>query len=122
MELKTVYLSGDMNTDPDHKDRFLLAENFLNGIGYIVVNPTRYETTLNDFNHEQRMLIGYRLVEITDNIFMVSGWQKSKDAHAELTYAKSLGKNIMYQDYYAPFRKGKDYEESPEEFIGQSDS
>jgi hypothetical protein len=42
---------------------------------------------------------------------MVSGWQKSKGANAELSYAKSLGKKVMYQDYYAPFRKVGESEE-----------
>jgi hypothetical protein len=51
------------------------------------------------------MQICYRLVDVADIIFMVSGWQKSKGANAELSYAKSLGKEVKYQDYYAPFRK-----------------
>jgi hypothetical protein len=44
-------------------------------------------------------------MDISDIVFMVSGWQDSKSANAELVYSKSLGKKVMYQDYYSPFRK-----------------
>ena len=59
-------------------------------------------------SYEQYLRVCYQLVDIADIIFMVSGWQKSKGANAELSYAKSLGKEVKYQDYYAPFRKVED--------------
>jgi hypothetical protein len=45
---------------------------------------------------------------------MVSGWNDSKGANAELSYAKSLGKKIMYQDYYGRNRRIADEEENEE--------
>ena len=38
---------------------------------------------------------------------MLGGWQDSKGACAELSYAKSLGKKVIYQKYY---ERGKDNE------------
>lgn len=101
---KFVYLSGDVFNE-DCKINFTLAQNYLESLGYVVINPTQLKNIADTLAQEQIMQIRYRLVELTNIIFMVSGWQKSKSANAELSYAKSLGKRVMYQDYYAPFRK-----------------
>ena len=98
---KIVYLSGELQ----QKNDFVCAENFLLQMGYIVLNPIQLEEITKDLDQETLMKVCYQFVDISDIIFMVSGWQKSKGANAELTYAKSLGKKVMYQDYYAPFRK-----------------
>ena len=103
---KFVYLSGDLFNE-DCKINFTLAQNFLEDLGYVVINPIQLKKIADSLAQEQIMQIRYRLVEVANIIFMVSGWQKSKSANAELNYAKSLGKKVMYQDYYAPFRKGQ---------------
>lgn len=102
---KIVYLSGKITDNEHYKKDFALAENFLYQMGYVVINPARLDEITDGLTYEQYMKVCYQLVEIADIIFMVSGWQKSKGANAELSYAKSLGKKVMYQDYYAPFRK-----------------
>ena len=81
-------------------------------MGYTVMNPVEILKDLQELKQEDRIKVCYRLVDIADIIFMVSGWQKSKGANAELSYAKSLGKEVKYQDYYAPFRKVTDDENS----------
>ena len=102
---KIVYLSGKITDNENYKKDFACAENFLLQMGYIVLNPTQLEDITEGLSQQKLMKIFYQLVDIADIIFMVSGWQKSKGANAELSYAKSLGKKVMYQDYYAPFRK-----------------
>ena len=109
---KIVYLSGSVTGNENYKKEFACAELFLRQMGYIVLNPAELDEVAEDLTYEQYMQICYRLVDIADIIFMVSGWQKSKGANAELSYAKSLGKKVMYQDYYAPFRKVADDENS----------
>ena len=98
-------MSGGITNNENYKRQFGSAENFLSQMGYIVLNPANLEEVGKGLAYEQYMSICYRLVDVADIIFMVSGWQKSKGANAELSYAKSLGKKVMYQDYYAPFRK-----------------
>ena len=109
---KIVYLSGLKTDSESCKNEFVCAELFLKQMGYVVLNPTEILKDLGNLSYEQCMQICYRLVDIADIIFMVSGWQKSKGANAELSYAKSLGKEVKYQDYYAPFRKVNDDENS----------
>ena len=105
---KIVYLSGRITGNDNYKREFACAELFLKQMGYIVLNLAEILKDLGELSYEQCMQICYRLIDIADTIFMVSGWQKSKGANAELSYAKSLGKKVMYQDYYAPFRKVAD--------------
>lgn len=107
---KFVYLSGDVFNE-DCKINFILAQDFLEGLGYVVINPIQLRNIADTLAQEQIMQIRYRLVEMTNIIFMVSGWQKSKSANAELSYAKSLGKKTMYQEYYYPFRKAAENED-----------
>jgi hypothetical protein len=105
--MQVVYLSGNLLENKNAKDEFYCAELFLKQMGYTVMNPAEILKDLQELKQEERMKVRYRLVDIADIIFMVSGWQKSKDANAELSYAKSLGKEAKYQDYYAPWRKGQ---------------
>jgi hypothetical protein len=51
------------------------------------------------------MALDYKLLEMADAIFMLHDWQGSKGACAELSYAKSLGKKVIYQDYYGRGKK-----------------
>jgi nucleoside 2-deoxyribosyltransferase len=102
---KIVYLSGKITDNENYKEDFACAERFLMQMGYIVLNPAELGEIVEDLTYEQIMQICYRLIDIADIIFMVSGWHNSKGANAELSYAKSLGKEVKYQDYYAPFRK-----------------
>lgn len=111
--MEIVYLSGKITENDNYINDFALSEQFLEKKGYCVLNPCRIgEVSSKELTHEQYMKICYTLIDVCDFIFMLSGWQKSKGANAELTYAKSLGKKVMYQDYYAPFRKVNDYENS----------
>ena len=110
---KIVYLSGAITGNENYKHDFSVAETYLNQMGYIVISPARLdELSSEKLSYEQYMRVCYSLIDICDCVFMVSGWQKSKGANAELSYAKSLGKKVMYQDYYAPFRKVNDDENS----------
>lgn len=102
---RIVYLSGRISGNENYKSDFASAQRFLEQMGYIVINPAQLEEVAEGLTNEQYIQICYRLIDIAEITFMVSGWQKSKGATAELSYAKSLGKEVKYQDYYAPFRK-----------------
>lgn len=105
---KIVYLSGKITGKDNYKKDFSVAEEYLKQKGYIVINPAQLDGICEEeLTHEQYMKICYGLIDISEIIFMISGWTDSKGANAELSYAKSLGKKVMYQDYYAPWRKGQ---------------
>ena len=101
-----VYISGAISDNENHKKDFENAELWLKLKGYVPINPSRLCELIPFLSYEDYMRVDYKLLELSNVIFMLDGWQKSKGACAELSYAKSLGKKIMYQDYYKDF-KGK---------------
>lgn len=103
-----VYISGKITGKENYKDDFLKAEQWLTLNDYKVVNPSRLIDIFPSLEYAQLMAIDYKLIEMSDAIFMLDGWQKSKGACAELSYAKTLGKKVMYQDKYKEFKKKGD--------------
>ena len=104
-----VYISGKITNNENYKNDFLEAERWLKRNNYTPINPAKVSEELLNLTYAQFMAIDYKLIEICDAIFMLDGWQKSKGACAELSYAKSLGKKVLYQDYFKEFKKnGKD--------------
>lgn len=109
--MQVIYLSGKLDTTKEAYDAFADAEEFIrsNRIfdGDRVVNLTRINEVLPALSSYQYRSISYQFINICDAIFMVDGWKESKTAQLELAYAKSLGKKILYQDYYKKYRRGK---------------
>lgn len=104
-----VYISGKITGNENYKDDFRKAELWLKLNDYTPINPAKLDEALPKLTYQQFMAIDYKLIELCDAIFMLDGWQKSKSACAELSYAKSLGKKPIYQDYFKEFKKnGKD--------------
>lgn len=100
-----VYISGKITNNENFKDDFLKAEQWLKLNDYTPINPAKVSEDLPNLTYQQLMAIDYKLIELCDAIFMLDGWQKSKGACAELSYAKSLGKKVLYQDYFKEFKK-----------------
>ena len=99
-----IYISG--NTEKEKwQDDFEKAELWLRLNGMKPINSGKIVSSLPAMTYEQYMQINYKLIDMSDYIFMLDGWQKSKTACAEINYAKSLGKFIKYQDYYKEFRR-----------------
>ena len=100
-----VYISGKITNNENYKNDFLKAECWLKLNDYTPINPAKLDEALPKLTYQQLMAIDYKLIELCDAIFMLDGWQKSKGACAELSYAKSLGKKVLYQDYFKEFKK-----------------
>ena len=100
-----VYISGKITNNENYKNDFLKAECWLKLNDYTPINPAKLDEALSKLTYQQLMAIDYKLIELCDAIFMLDGWQKSKGACAELSYAKSLGKKVLHQDYFKEFKK-----------------
>ena len=100
-----VYISGKITENENYKKDFQKAENWLKLKGYEVLNPVKICESINTLTYSQLMAIDFKLIELCDAIFMLDGWQKSKGACAELSFAKALGKKPIYQDYFKCFKK-----------------
>lgn len=99
-----IYISGRIRNNENYLSEFQKAEQWLLLKDYTPINPAKFITNLPKLKEEEIMKIDYTLLEMCDGIFMLDGWQRSKGACAELSYAKSLGKKVLYQGY---FERGK---------------
>ena len=99
------YISGKITDNSDYVNEFFEAERWLQGKGHKTINPSNLDIIFPDLTYEQYMALDYKLLEMADGIFMIHNWQSSKGACAELLYAKSLNKKVIYQDYYGRGKK-----------------
>jgi hypothetical protein len=100
-----IYISGRIANNSNYVDDFFNAEKWLQEQGNRTINPSNLDVIFPDLTYEQYMALDYKLLEMADAIFMLHDWQSSKGACAELNYAKSLGKKVIYQDYYGRGKK-----------------
>lgn len=100
-----VYISGKITNNDSYIEDFYMGEVQAIQLGHKTLNPSQLNKIFPNLTYEQFLALDYKLIEMADGIFMLHGWQKSKGACAELSYAKSLGKKVIYQDYYGRGKK-----------------
>ncbi len=94
MKVKTVYLAGPMEGDPEYRDKFAAAEQALykaaqnEKISLVVFNPVEIMRSLDDagVGYETMLDCYCNLARKCDAIAMLPGWSKPKPkgARAEL--------------------------------------
>lgn len=103
-----VYISGKITNNNNYEEDFRKGEEWLLLNDYTPINPTKLDKALpQGLTYQQLMQIDFRLIDIAEAIFMLEGWQRSSGACAELAYAKSIGKKVLYQKYFKEFRAKK---------------
>lgn len=90
-----LYLSGPISGDPDYKQKFLGAENYLGAWkGHTVLNPAVLPEGL---PYKDYMRIDFAMLYAAEGIVMLRGWKKSQGARKELEFALATGrKKIFY--------------------------
>lgn len=95
----TIYISGAITGTTDYMERFENAENKLKELGYDVINPAKINSFLpTDTTWKQYMEVDYKLLDVCDSIYMLSGWENSKGANAELEYANLKGGYCVFYE------------------------
>jgi hypothetical protein len=96
MNKGTIYVSGPMTGyDNFNRAAFHKAANNLTDHGYNVLNPA---TLPDGLTQAQYMSICQPMVLCSDAIYMLSGWQNSDGAKAELALANKLQINVVYEN------------------------
>ena len=92
-----VYLAGKMYGLPDRgKKQFDEAEERLKRMGHTVLNPAVLPLGLSD---EQAMPICLAMINASDAIYLLNGFNDSPGARLESEYAGYMRKKIVYEFY-----------------------
>ena len=93
---KKIYISGPMTGIANaNREEFFKANARLAAYGYTVLNPAVNPEGL---SYDEYMAIDMAMLQVCDAIYMLTGYQKSPGARAELALAESLKFNVFYQD------------------------
>lgn len=93
------YVAGPISGVDDYFENFLNGENYLKQNGVVrVMNPGYHPTGL---PYEAYFPICYAMIDASNGIFFLHGWEHSTGANRELNYAKHSDKDyiaIFYDD------------------------
>lgn len=92
-----VFISGPMSGYKDYnKPEFLRAEYHLNELGYTSIrNPIRLDQSL---SYRELINLCLWMLQDSDVLYLLDGWQKSSGAKLEHQYAVTTGMEIIYPE------------------------
>ena len=92
-----VYISGPMEGVKDYLENFREAEEALLKLGQVVVNPVRLDKAVKGcgLSREDYLELDLKLLEWSDSIVMLDGWQQSRGCNREYGYAIGTKKGII---------------------------
>lgn len=93
--MKKVYIAGPMTGLPEfNKSAFHAKADELREEGFTVLNPAILPDGL---EHHEYMQICLPMVQVSDAIYMLSGWESSKGALMEHDLAMDIGLSVTYE-------------------------
>lgn len=93
---KVVYLAGGITGTTNYKEHFDSGEKLLREKGYVVLNPTCLPT---DLPYESYFPINFAMIEVSDIVVFLSGWEKSRGAVLERERCIALGKQTKSEEW-----------------------
>lgn len=96
---KRIYISGQITGLSKRRwyKNFKKAERRLLAAGYDVINPAK---NMMNLTYDEYMAIDLMLLERCDAIYMLDNWRASKGARKELTRARELNLEVLYENPY----------------------
>ena len=98
--MSKVYISSQISglEKDDYMERFAKAEKKLSREFFSVINPAKVNAQLpENTTYREYMNMSLTMLDMCDYIYLLDGWEKSKGACLEYQYAKTLGKEIIFQ-------------------------
>lgn len=89
-----IYIAGRISNYPEYKEHFQRAEEYLRKQNCIVLNPAMFPAGL---TQEEYMRACIPMLQISDSIYMLEGWEQSVGATIEHDLALQAKKAILYE-------------------------
>ena len=90
-----VYIAGPITGKKDYKEAFEKAEQMLRNEGVKLINPAKLP---DDLPYKAYMPICLAMIDISDEVYMLSDWRNSRGARLERDYAIATGKTVRFQE------------------------
>nr|DAF05479.1 MAG TPA: deoxyribosyltransferase [Caudoviricetes sp.] len=92
-----IYISGAISDNPDYKQQFAAAEEYLQDKGWETINPAKISAVLPPLSYSAYMQLSLALLSEASALYLLSGWETSSGAVTEKRAAESLGVAVIYQ-------------------------
>jgi hypothetical protein len=92
--METVFICGNIE-EPDYITKFARASAKLWDKGYKILNPA---TLPPDLTHDQRVHITRSMLEVSDKVYFMRGWNESSVSSKEYTFAALLDKKAIFEE------------------------
>lgn len=89
-----IYIAGCISKNEKYIEQFSSAEKKLKELGHTVINPVKNI----GFDYKDYIDMGLNELSKCDAICMLDGYEYSKGAMLELSYARTVDLQVMYYD------------------------
>jgi nucleoside 2-deoxyribosyltransferase len=89
---KVVYISGPITGVKNYWEAFEQAEEDLQGLGYIALNPARLPEGM---TNSQYMRTCFAMIDSADAVITLEGWIRSAGASLEVNYCQYVKKPLV---------------------------
>ena len=90
-----VYIAGPITGRDGYKERFAAAQTYLISKGFLCLNPTVLPQNL---PYEKYFPVCYGMIDASDAIYMLQGWEQSPGSRKEYLYAHVMDKKILFEE------------------------
>lgn len=121
LESKRAFISGPMTGIEDfNRPAFMEAQEKLRKAGFSVFNPAWMD--FDDGGFEGGMILAIDLVALShcNYIYQLEGWEKSKGASAEWSFALNAGIKMINHEWIEWYLKEKEERNETQENIDKS--